>query len=201
MLINVFFYRTIIFYVSSNVLKIISLDTHSVDESSPQQSSSMHPRVRFRFLRLLIPFVMMICVLPLVYLIYTSSLSESSSLASLNDQVIVNEKKPIKILFWTTVLQQPPILTDYCPLESPCTFTTNRQDFETADGVVFHAGDINSRDLPIHRSSNGLQKYVLYSQEAPPSLSQSSRGTFWNDGNLFIYIYILQLFYYNMFRL
>lgn len=85
-----------------------------------------------------------------------------------------------KILVWTTVFDRPPNFNEPCS-NLPCLYTSDRSELNSADAVVFHAHDIRQNDLPIRKSKNPHQKYVLYSQEAPPSLSGISDGRFWKD--------------------
>jgi len=84
----------------------------------------------------------------------------------------------VKILLWTTIFRDIPKLDGYCPLETPCIFTTDRSEFESAHAIVYHGHDIWRYFLPRNTSK---KLNVFYSMEASPILSVQSFWNFWKS--------------------
>lgn len=129
------------------------------------------------FLITLISLLMSILALSKLLLITPTSIKSSLS----SELFGINKPGPVKILFWTTSWGVEPKFNDYCPLKEPCIWTSNREEFHTADVLIFHAFDINKNDMPMVKSKNIFQKYVFQSYEAPPTFDYIVRGNYWGN--------------------
>lgn len=113
-------------------------------------------------------------------LVVLAIVSSLAVIVLLNSSRESKSRPPPLILYWSRVFGSPPLLDDFCPLESSCTITADRQVYDHADAVVAHAADISAAAMP-NTTANERQRWVLASQEAPPSLERL-QGSWWHQG-------------------
>lgn len=79
-----------------------------------------------------------------------------------------NRSQTKMILTWTPFFGKP-MTNDYlngCPFRNVCFISTKHSDYKDADAFVYHATDMDLRNLPPEKSP--AQLYVLLSHESPP---------------------------------